>query len=127
MFLRKLLLWLNGLAFSATGLLGFISTRDLVEFVGYKLTSGAAHTEFVANYGGLYLFYGVYLCWCGTGFGRTRQGISVLCFTSFGLATGRAIGSMTAGVIDSAQLFFWLWEIATGLLTLGLLFKSKKH
>jgi len=127
MLLRKLLLWLNGLAFAATGVLGFFNSNDFASFVGYQLTTGAAHTEFVANYGGLYLFYGLYLCWCGASSERSWQGIAVLCFTSFGLVAGRIAGSIVAVELDPVQFIFVTWELVTGLVTLCILLRSKDY
>ncbi len=127
MFLGKLLLWINGLAFCATGFIGFFGSSNFAAFIGYALLSGAAQTEFVANYGGLYLFYGFYLCWCGTAFERSVQGIAVLCFTSLGFFTGRIFGSIITAEIDATQLVFASWELITALLALVLLFKLKSH
>jgi len=126
MGLARFLLWINGLAFVGTGLLGFFAFSGFAGFVEFELLSSAATTEFIANYGGLYLFYGLYLVYCGLNACRHVPGLVVLGFTSVGLFAGRLVGSVITMQIDATQLLFASWEIATGLLCMVALRTLKK-
>lgn len=118
MKLRRLLLLVNGLAFVATGLYGLLAHQNFATFIGFQLTSPAAQTEFLANYGGLYLFYGLFLTLGAVKTNLTASGVIALLLTSLGLALGRLTGFLLTGHIEPNQLIFASWELASALLCL---------
>ncbi len=118
MKLARFLLIINGLAFVATGFFALAAHTSFAEFVGYQLSTLAAETEFLGNYGGLYLFYGIYLVLCAVKQAMIAPGILVMVFTSLGLAFGRLVGFVMTNHIDTSQLVFAAWELVTAILCL---------
>lgn len=114
--MRTLLLVLNGLGFIATGVYAFVHPAQLAGLAGLSFSSGAAVSEFWANYGGLYLLYGLFLCWSVFSPDRQRNAVVVLLFTSVGLATGRVLGMALVAFPGWTQFSFLLWELISALL-----------
>lgn len=112
------LLLVNGLGFIGTGVYAFLFPVQLAELAQFSLRGNSGITEFWANYGGLYLFYGLFLCWSALTAARRRAGVLVLLFSSAGLAVGRALGMTLIGFSGWAQISFLTWELLSALLCL---------
>lgn len=114
--LRIMLLFINGLGFAVTAAYAFLQPVVLAELALFSFSSDAAISEFWANYGGFYLFYGLFLCWSAVSPPRQRGAIVVLLFTSAGLATGRVLGMTLVAFAGWVQFSFLIWELISALL-----------
>ncbi|PVZ71536.1 DUF4345 family protein [Pelagibaculum spongiae] len=110
---RQLIFWLlfvNGFAFVATAMMAFVQPLYLAEIAGLILQKGIGTSEFLANYGGLYLLIGIALSLSAFKASWQVQGLLLLVLVCGGLFIGRAVAVFQFGFPALAQMSFAVWE-----------------
>ncbi len=118
---RQLIFWLlfvNGFAFVATAMMAFVQPLYLAEVAGLILQKGIGASEFLANYGGLYLLIGVALLLSALKAPWRVQGLALLVLACGGLFIGRVVAVFQFGFPALAQTSFAVWELVTAVLAI---------
>ncbi len=102
---------LSALPFAGIGLAFVAAPVEMARLVGLEATSVTADNDLRGVWGGLSLGCAALLAWCGARETRVEMGVRVQLFLYGGLAAGRVVSLLVAGVPDALGLALHAGEI----------------
>jgi hypothetical protein len=121
MKLARGLTFASALIFVVVGAGFLLIPKQFGGILEISLPTAMARTDVRATYGGLELGFGIFLLCCAVRREWIRPGLWALALTVGGFATGRLVGFVAEGTINSFMLFFLGLELAVAMLALFLL------
>jgi hypothetical protein len=123
--LGKAILWISGIIFTAYGLVCLVAPELPASYAGLTMTSGDAHAEIRAMYGGLQTGFGIFCLLGATRADFFRPVLASLVLLVGGLAFAR-LYSVATGVdpVESYTYGALVFEFATAIIAAIALRKS---